>query len=192
MNVSEWCDLWEMKLNASKTNTMMHRQSPALTIGGTVLKKSVDLVILGVTLDSKMTFEKHLRSVSRAASQWLSILRKFWQVFHDRLLLGRCSRGGLYTLKLRDHVVSGASFLTGGVSDCDLAHRRSVAVLCMLYKIRSNPMYPLYGALTVPYVPVLYLCRMGLSFYGLILRGCGLRTDRVLIAISQPCIANLL
>ena len=33
-----------------------------------MLKESVDLIILGVTLDSKMTFEKHLRSVSRAAS----------------------------------------------------------------------------------------------------------------------------
>ena len=28
---------------------------------------------------------------------------------------------------------------------CDLAHRRSVAVLCMLYKIRCNPMFPLSG-----------------------------------------------
>ena len=45
-------------------------------------------------------------------------------------------------------------FLTGGVFDCDLAHRRSVAVLCMLYKIRCNLMLPLYGALHVPYVPV--------------------------------------
>ena len=67
----------------------MHPQSPALSIGGTVLKESGDLVILGVTFDSKMTFEKHLRSVSRAASQRLCILRKSWQVFHDRLLLGR-------------------------------------------------------------------------------------------------------
>ena len=50
--------------------------------------------------------------------------------------------------------VSGASFLTGGVFECDLAHRRSVAVLCMLYKIRCNPMHPLYGALPVPCVPV--------------------------------------
>ena len=33
--------------------------------------KSDDLVILGVTFDSKMTFEKHLRSVSRAASHRL-------------------------------------------------------------------------------------------------------------------------
>ena len=75
MKVSELCDLWGMKLNASKTKTMivsrsrtMHPQLHALTIGGTVLKESDDLVILGVTFDSKMTFEKHLRSVSRTAS----------------------------------------------------------------------------------------------------------------------------
>ena len=89
--VSEWCDLWGMKFNARKTKTMivsrsrtMHPQSPPLTIGGTVLKESDDLVILGVTFDSKLTFEKHLRLVSRAASQKLGILRKSWRVFHDR------------------------------------------------------------------------------------------------------------
>ena len=93
--VSEWCDPLRMKL-ASKTKTMivsrssrMHPQSPALTIGGTVLKEFDDLVMLGVTFDSNMTFEKHLRSVFRAASQQLGILRKYWQVFHNRLLLGR-------------------------------------------------------------------------------------------------------
>ena len=53
-------------------------------------------------------------------------------------------------LKLLDRVVSGASFLTGGVLECDLAHRRSVAVLCMLYKIGCNSMHPLYGALSEP------------------------------------------
>ena len=104
----------------------MHPQSPALTIGGTVLNESDDLVILGVTFDSKMTFEKHLRSVSRAASQRLGILRKSWQVFHDRLLLWRCFRGFVLPvleygsavwcsaadthLRLLDRVVSGASF----------------------------------------------------------------------------------
>ena len=75
VKVSEWCDLWGMKFNASKTKTMivsrsrtMHSQSPALTIGGTVLKESDDLVILGVTFDSKMTFEKHLQS--RFSTAW--------------------------------------------------------------------------------------------------------------------------
>ena len=40
IEVSEWCDLWGMKLNTSKTKTMivsrshtMHSQSPPLTIG---------------------------------------------------------------------------------------------------------------------------------------------------------------
>ena len=68
VRVSEGCDLLGMQLNASKTKTMIvsrshtrHPQSSPLTIGGTVLKESDDLVILGVTFDSKMTFEKHLR-----------------------------------------------------------------------------------------------------------------------------------
>ena len=53
-----------------------------------------------------------------------------------------------------DRVVSGACFLAGGVLICDLSHRRSVAVLCMLYKIRCNPKHALCGALPVSYVPV--------------------------------------
>ena len=68
--VSGWCDLWRMKLNASKTKTVIvsrsratHLQSPPLTIGGTVVKESDDLVILGVTFDSKLTFEKHLKDL---------------------------------------------------------------------------------------------------------------------------------
>ena len=41
-------------------------------------------------------------------------------------------------LKPLDRAVSGAQFLTGGVFECDIAHCWSVAVLCMLYKIRCN------------------------------------------------------
>ena len=55
-------------------------------------------------------------------------------------------------LKLLDRVVSGARLLTGDVFECDIAHRRSAAVLCMLYKIRCNPMRPLNDALPEPYV----------------------------------------
>ena len=56
--------------------------------------------------------------------------------------------------KLLDHVVSGAVFLIGGVFVCEIAHRRSLAVLCLLYKIRWNPMHPLFGVLPGPYEPV--------------------------------------
>ena len=63
--VCEWCYLWLMKLNAGQTKTMIvsrsrtiDPQAPPLTIGRTVLKESHDVVILGVTFDSKKTFEK--------------------------------------------------------------------------------------------------------------------------------------
>ena len=127
---------------------------------------SDDLVILGVIFDSKMTLEKHLRSVSRAASQRLAILRNSWRLFHDRSLLGRYFRGFVMPvleycsavwwsaadthLKQLDYAVCGAQFLTGSVFQCDIAHRRSAAVLCMLYKIRCNPMHPLNDALSRP------------------------------------------
>ena len=72
-----------------------HNASPDTPINycGTVLKESDDLVVLGVTFCSKMTFEKHLRPFSRAAFQRLGILRKSWRVFHDRSLLERCFPG---------------------------------------------------------------------------------------------------
>ena len=95
-NVNVWCNLWGMKLNASRTKTMrvsrsctVHPQLTPLTLYGTALKESADLVILGLTFDAKMTFERHLCSVSSAAAQRLGIMRKSWQVFHDRSLLLR-------------------------------------------------------------------------------------------------------
>ena len=75
----------------------------------------------------------------------------------DRSLLGICFLGFVLSvlefcsavwcsaadahLKLLDRAVSGARFLTEGVFVCDIAHRRSVAVMCMLYKIRWSPMH---------------------------------------------------
>ena len=106
--------------------------------------------------------------VSRAASQRLGILRKSWLVFHDKLLIGRCFWGFVLPVLeycsavwcrtvfqiLAIHTLSGACFLAGGVLNYNLSHRRSLAVLCMLYKIRCSPKHPLCGALPVPYVPV--------------------------------------
>ena len=87
---------------APETSTSLLRQPSTITccyrfdrncvrtIGKTVLNESDDLDILRATFDSKMTFSKHLRSASRASSQWLGILRKQWRIFNDRLLLERC------------------------------------------------------------------------------------------------------
>ena len=84
-------------------------------------------------------------------------------MFHYRSILERCFWGFVLPvleycsdvwcsaadthLTLLDCAVSGARFLTGGVFECDIAHRRSVAVLC-------NPVDTLNDALPGPFVPV--------------------------------------
>ena len=94
-------------------------------------------------------------------------MRKSWQLFHDRSLLLRSFRSFVLLfleycsavwrsaedshLKLLDRVVRVLFF--SGVLECNLANRRSVAVLCMLFKIHSNTMHPLSCALPSPYVP---------------------------------------
>ena len=60
----------------------------------------------------------------------------------------------IYLFKLLDRVVRWCPFPHWGVFECDIAHRRSVAVLCVLYKIRCDRMHPLNDALPGPYVPV--------------------------------------
>ena len=149
-------------MTISKSPTMHPLPPP---IGGWHVS---NLVILGVT------FEKHLCLVSRTASQRLGILRKSWREFHDRSLLERCFWGFVLPvlqycsavwcsatdthLKLLDRAVSGARFLTRGVFECDIAHHPSVSVLCMLYKMRCNPMHLVNDALPGPYVPVRVTC----------------------------------
>ena len=59
---------------------------------------------------------------------------------------------GTGRVKLLDRVVRGACLLAGGVLECNLAYRRYVAVLCMQFKIKSNPMHLLSGALPLPYL----------------------------------------
>ena len=92
-------------------------------------------------------------------------MRKSWQVFHNRLLLlryfwcfvlqvleyrsaVRCSAVDSH-LKRLDRVVRGARFLAGGLLDSNLAHWRSVAVLCVLFKINNN----MHNVPPLPYVP---------------------------------------
>ena len=116
-----------------------------------MLEESADLVILGVTLDAKMTIENYPRSVSSAAAQRLGIMRKSCQVFHDRSLLLRsfwsfvlpvleycsavwCSAADSQ-FKLLDRVVRGTGFLGDGVLECNLTLRRSIVDLAHAIKI---------------------------------------------------------
>ena len=157
----------------------MHLQSPPLTIGGTVLKEFDNLVILGVTFNSKMTFEKHLCSVSRAASQRLGILRKCC-----RALLHSC------TAPLQNLAVQPDFYSPLGVP---------LEQSC-LPRIRwcgtggfqeQGQCFFIRLSCSIPTIVFYSFSLSLLSVYWLVLWGWGLRTDRVYITLSQPCTADI-
>ena len=93
-------------------------------------------------------------------------------MFQDRSLLGRCFRGFVLPvleycsavwcsaadkhLKLLYRAVSGAGFKLEVCLSVTLliVDPCQSCRLCMLYKIRCNPVHPLNGALPGPYMPV--------------------------------------
>ena len=84
--------------------------------------------------------------------------RSFRNLF-DALSCRCCSIAQQCSARLPIHILKYWTELSGmlifgiGVLACNLAHRRSVVVLNMLFKIKSNRMHHLSGALPLPYVP---------------------------------------
>ena len=63
---------------------------PDLVIDGSVVVMVSELNILGVILDSKLTFENQVRAISASASMRVGILRKTMSVFRVVATVARC------------------------------------------------------------------------------------------------------
>ena len=127
-----------------------------------------------------MTFRSIFARFQEQLLKDFRILRKSWRTFRVRSLLERCFRGFVLPvseycsadthLKLLDRAVSSARFLTGSAFECDIAHRRPMAGLCMLFKIWCNSVHLLNGALPGPYVLVRVTLRACVDIGTLMLR----------------------
>ena len=174
--ISSWCSTWGMKLNPRKTQSMIISRSrtlnpphPDLLIDNTSLTTCDSFKILGVIFDKKFTFEKHLRFVSSSVAQKIGLLRKSSKIFGDPSVLRKCFNSFILPcleycspvwsaaadchLKLLDKNLRACKFLIPDLN-IDLWHRRSVARLCMLFKIFNNFMHPLTSELPDLYRPV--------------------------------------
>lgn len=174
--ISAWCKLWGMKLNPNKTQSMIVSRSrtvapqhPDLSIDNVSLNLYDSFKILGVILDSKFTFEKHIRSVSSSIAQKIGLLRKSFKIFGDQSILKKCFNSFILPcfeycspvwssaadshLNLLDRNLRSIKFLIPDL-DINLWHRRSISSLCMLHKIFHNSDHPLHSDLPGQFYPV--------------------------------------
>ena len=84
------CNLWGMRLNPNKTQSMIVSRSRTvfpphldLLVGSTSLNSCDFLKVLGVMFDSKFTSERHIRSISSSVVQKIGLLRNFFRIFGD-------------------------------------------------------------------------------------------------------------
>jgi len=173
--ISDWCSRWGMLVNPSKTKGMLISRLrtveplfPDFVIDGVAVEMVSELKVLGVILDSKLTFEKHVRSVAASASRRVGILRKTMGIYRDVAVVAKCFWAFLLPvleycspvwmsaatshLLLLDRIVSRVSFYSGGGVSCDLWHRRKVASLCVFFKIDSLVSHPVRVFFPAPYV----------------------------------------
>ena len=141
-----------MRLNAKKTKSMMVSRSwtngcSDLTLGGAELEEVKCFRIVGVTSDSKLRIETHLREVVSKAAWSLGVVRRTGKLFDCPRVLKNCFNA--YVLPSLEYcapvsILSAESHL--GLLDstirsverlrkdefCCLGHRRKASALCLL------------------------------------------------------------
>ena len=171
--ISGWCDRWCMKLNPSKTKSLVVSRSRtpfpphgSLVFDGAIIKEVSVLEILGVKFDGKFLFEEHIRAMAKSAMRKIGLMRVARRVYDDVSVLRRCffsfilpsleycsavwSSAASCHLSLLDRVVHSASTLCSSEDLVDLSVRRDVAGLCMFYKIYHNLHHPLNDVVSAP------------------------------------------
>ena len=158
--ISTWCNLWGMRLNHNSTQSMIVSRPrtvfpphPDFLVGSTSLNSCEFFTILGVTFDSKFTFERHIRSISSVA-QKIGLLRKSFRIFGDHDVLLRCfnsfilpcleycspvwSSAANSHLKLLDKNLRVCKFLIPNLT-ISLQHRRFISSLVYALQDLSQP-----------------------------------------------------
>ena len=173
--ILSWCSLWGMQLNPSKSKSLIVSRSrtlfpahPDIIIGDVAIPNCSFVKLLGVTLDPKLTFERHLRDVASMISQKVGILRRCRQIYSSDDIVRNCFYSFLLpnfeychsvfisasdtSLGLLGRAFNQIRFLLPNLN-ISLEHRRRVGFLTHFFKIVSDPEHPLHGLLPPHYRP---------------------------------------
>ena len=171
-----WCQDWGMKLNPIKTQSIIVSRSrtsvpvhPALNICGLPIAVSSSIKLLGVTIDDKLTFEKHIRAITSSIAQKTGLLRKCFKTFQgyrDVVLrsffafilpcfeycMPVWQSAAQSHLRLLDRALNSVRFILPNLN-INLDSRRLIGCLSLLFKIFKSDQHPLNSKLPAPFIP---------------------------------------
>ena len=78
-NIKEWATKWKMEFNVSKCKIMhLGKDNPnnVYTMGGIALTETTEERDLGVLVDDKLIFDKHIREIVNKANRMLGMIRR--------------------------------------------------------------------------------------------------------------------
>ena len=164
-NIRKWADAWKVTFEPTKCKaTILSRKRnpsrPDLFFGATKIQLSEQMEVLGVSIDSKLTWSSHLSNICKRAGQRLGALRKLANKLDAK------GRANVYktqvrsimeysclawmnasetTLRQLDHIQKKALKIIGVDEDIalqqfainKLSHRRTVAATTVLYKMHT-------------------------------------------------------
>ena len=182
-SIVAWCDRWGMQVNPDKTKALIisrsrtiHPVFPGLVLNGVPVDIVPEMKLLGIILDSKLSFESQIRAIVASTSSRIGILRKVSSLFSDAEVVTRSfwsyilplleycspvwSSAAACHLSLLDRIVRRAASLSEGKVKCDLVHRRQVASLCMFFKIFHNEEHPVRSHFPPLFVPTRFTRRI--------------------------------
>ena len=161
-----WADKWKVTFEPTKckTLTISRKRNPTsldLYFGNTKITETDELVILGVTVDRKLTWSKHISNITTRAGQKLGALRRVSTKLDTsgratiykaqvRSVMEYASLSWLNasatTLRLLDRIQSKALRIIGvdeeqarlNLNIPPLQHRRQVAATTVLYKMHTS------------------------------------------------------
>lgn len=173
--ITSWCEQWGMKLNPKKTQSLLISRSrtilpphPSIQLSGESVEDVLNLRLLGVSFDKKLTFEHHIRSLSSSIARKIGLLRKCYKTFNCDATLRKsfyafilphfeyCSPVWMSAadchLNLLDRSLNSIRFILPDLP-LDLAHRRRVGALSIFFKIFNNNQHPLHSFIPDQFVP---------------------------------------
>ncbi len=94
-DIVAWGDRWQVKFASNKTQTMVitrsceeaHELRGRLRMGDNTIPLQDSVNILGVEVDSRLLFDRHLEKVAQKASQRVTLLRRLQHLLHADGLL---------------------------------------------------------------------------------------------------------